>query len=628
MTDPKGVVKYAFLVMSLVLAMMLLISPSKEQQDEQQQAGDSTTTELLVAARRQFGDTSGNGVYVATPAGTPDPSAATPEPTAPPSYGTAVPLRAATTPSPPPTTPIPAEDPVMIVPVHDALRSCNFSQPPEAFRTNESHARYETWSDVRRGQTRKASHGDDALGGALGHAEGIACYNIWPHFERLSWKEAPMFNHSHRRWLNHAHDISLDNLAVVNKTKVRRMFGKKPHESLIGHVFGGSFTAGRSPGGCNAAFVGVDCPFSNRIEKMMQQLMPDLKVAIRNYAKGGTNSKVGLGAITGVLSAKNAERPDFVLLDFSVNDLAELAPSMKDKFELAAIFEAQVATIEHYAPDAVILFVMDELWALDTNLEYLPVLLQKIALHHRTGFVNFRPACQMVGYCPFRDSAYHHVAGCEKQYNEAHPSNPVHLSMGETIVDAFVRLYLASCEGADPDVLFSVATKEVHPKKKSYTNCIIPRTHISAYSPPRGWTLTAAMNHSANDGWALVEDRPGKPGWITSTPNTSITFEVAIADRRPTMLAVTYLKSYGNVCPVELSNSVNERTARLNPKWDRRFSVSFTQWFDASDKSWQDSETGHFGFAIEPGTRFNVTLRLLTGWAIGCKFKLISIVTC
>ena len=478
------------------------------------------------------------------------------------------------------------------------LSSCSYSKPSSEFSTNEISARYERWDDIKRPASTFPG-----------------CSSIMQHLANVTWLEAPLSNHSHRRWVQHAHDLALASLFTVNTTKVQKLFAKKPGETLVGHVFGGSFTAGM---GCDR---NPDCPFSTSLNVVLQQLMPDVTVAVRNHGKGGTNSKVGLVAVTGVLSAKNAETPDFVVLDFSVNDLRELY--LADKSELTAIYEAHMETISFYAPDALVFLVVSEYnGELENTGNDLIAAIQSVALHRRAAFVNFRSGCQFLNYCPFRDGTYVKESGC-KPYATTHPGNSVHRAVGETLVDAFVRLYLIACENVSPTRL---ETSFLHPKKKEHTACMRPLRHISAYDPPAGWVRTALTNTTT--GWVLAEDRPGKPGWMSTTVDTSITFEVAISSQMTTMLAVTYLKSYTGLCPVIFSNSVNSRTFTIQPLWTRPFSVSYTQWYQASLQGFQDPDQGLFGLGIAPGSTFNVTLTVAKGGPKGCKFKLISIVSC
>ena len=451
------------------------------------------------------------------------------------------------------------------------------------------------------------------------------CYDIMKHVPHVQWMEAALLEHSHYGWLQHAHDLALDNLFAVNLTSARRLFEKKPGETLQGFVFGGSFTAGLS---CRSPDENkFPCPFSRRLEAMLKQLMPTVSVVIRNFGKGGTNSKIGLVGLTNALlyhTPREDEKDkraaiDFVVLDYSVNDFRG---ELKETHDVGAIYEAAVRTVHAHAPSAVIFILISEFMAKDPSivLEMMSSEILRTGLRSGSLVVDYRSMCQQTNYCPW------HARGCENGVMVTHPDYVVHNAVAEMLADAFVRLFLVSCRG----VSFSdIGRLERHLNASTYTKCMQPTTFVSAKDPPSPWvTQQQQPNNSlrANSSeWVLVQSRPTKmtnenAGWIGSVPGSKIAFNITFGEQTPKMMSVTYLKSSSmKMCRARLllngrgieldasspsSSSSLETVQRTSPR-----SFVWSEWFVAS----RDVHEGYYGYHVEPNSSLAVSLEVLPG---------------
>ena len=150
--------------------------------------------------------------------------------------------------------------------------------------------------------------------------------------------------------------------------------------------------------------------------------------------------------------------------------------------------------------------------------------------------------------------------------------------------------------------------------------------------------------------WALVEDMPGKPGWVTDTKEASfIAFNVSFGPRP--RLFITYLRSYtglGNVGMYFTNDSVPDRKFYIPGLYESdkaTASQNFLRVFPVYQDVFMDNDgnSGIVGFGIKP----NSTRELIfeTDFAGGIpgqwdnerglvrgrnfsKFKLISVSTC
>ena len=208
-------------------------------------------------------------------------------------------------------------------------------------------------------------------------------------------------------------------------------------------------------------------------------------------------------------------------------------------------------------------------------------------------------------------------------------------------------------------------------------SCLEPLTMFDAYlsashastsarpgmvsNGPEGMSSNAA-GAELGGGWALMEDRPGKPGFISSAPGAVLRLPVRFG--LYPALGVTYLRSYASLGDATLT--LNNVSMPLHGLWAEEVSISVTEWIradtsrserdmatfrkatsapSAAAKRSQQSQARHegedapgqntttqwehlgsWGFHIAPGSSHVLELRYVG--PPSAKFKLVSVITC
>ena len=125
-----------------------------------------------------------------------------------------------------------------------------------------------------------------------------------------------------------------------------------------------------------------------------------------------------------------------------------------------------------------------------------------------------------------------------------------------------------------------------------------------------------------------MQDREGKPGWITTISNSSLTLPVGFG--AVPILIVNYLKSYEGMGTAVLT--LNRKSVSLTGLWDKNMSttVSFVSQAYANihqGDAGNDNNYGAIGFGVKPHSFHNLTLTFYENGTEG-KFKLIEVITC
>jgi hypothetical protein len=154
--------------------------------------------------------------------------------------------------------------------------------------------------------------------------------------------------------------------------------------------------------------------------------------------------------------------------------------------------------------------------------------------------------------------------------------------------------------------------------------CTSPSTIFSA---PR--SIFDETQISVHGDWKMVEDRVGKPGWISRTVNSSISFGVKFGVHP--RLMVTYLRSYEKLGDVTMS--LNGRSVQLHGLWEEprpHVSQSYLTLFQAFHEAFQTElgDSGLVGFNIQPESHHVVTFSTTQNEGELFKFKIIEVAAC
>ena len=143
--------------------------------------------------------------------------------------------------------------------------------------------------------------------------------------------------------------------------------------------------------------------------------------------------------------------------------------------------------------------------------------------------------------------------------NPMHPPWHVHALIGEVVGSCFAAAWAAACDGraahsaaleetvlADKgEVLRLTPSAQCPTMRASYEADVAAGLRCTSATPNAAAATAcdaASALPSSSNAWPLVEDRPGKWGWVSTSVAASITVNVSFSSSP--RLIITYLKSY------------------------------------------------------------------------------------
>ena len=440
-------------------------------------------------------------------------------------------------------------------------------------------------------------------------------------------------------------------------------------------AFGGSMVQGV---GCDGGpWPAEKCAYPSRIRERLERLFVtnnnnnvNVAVSMMNLARSGWTSRLALFSFRSIIRALPFT-PDIVLLDFSVNDFYEDGRLGRLHVEggrresailsMGNVFEALLMLISFCLPNAAVLLIVSPFGAdvdqtiahegLTRSYDSISAQRSLAAKHRGVAVVDMYTASIATAWQPWNanSSEFFLVRNLMQEFNwtfehafvklrSIHPPWQVHDAMADVIVDVLARLYRRSCSDDDNQRsgdFFQLKDEyqPVFPKAKDYARCFQPTTLIDAYNPPAEWSINTS---TPDGGWALVEDRRKKPGWISTRENSTISFTIRF-DRKlmPRMtLTATYLKSYGAWAsaviyfvdvpkggPKAPWGDKGGWKEQLNGQWGMRLSLPQVESFDSG----YDHGFYEVNMTDEAAT---ATLVVRHAGPDGAKFKLIAVSAC
>ena len=321
--------------------------------------------------------------------------------------------------------------------------------------------------------------------------------------------------------------------------------------------------------------------------------------------------------------------PSLVMVDFIVNDSVD--PQEQGISSLVAAMELMVVQLGHIPVVFVATCAVESCHRVKTAISFVsavhnaPMLSFADASAAASELLTNTPYGLVQEYWQFDDSDWRHT--------QLHPNWKTH----QLIADMLAYAWKSASSGADCPTL---PLSDISGNKDVYL-CDSP---VSFYSALDGSSATRMHN------WALVEDVPGKPGWVTDTNEaSSITFNVSFGQRP--RLTVTYLRSYtglGNVQMYFANDPVSDRKFNLPGLYesaDAKASQNYLHVFPVYKDEFMDKDgsSGIVGFGIKPLSTWELVFeteagggtpdqwdedRGLTRGRNFRKFKIISVSTC
>lgn len=387
-------------------------------------------------------------------------------------------------------------------------------------------------------------------------------------------------------------------------SSLRHVLAQKDTVTFL--VAGGSETAGVN---CDDGGIRLKaCAWSARFVASLHALFPTKRFVVDNQASGGTTVSVGLPVVGSWLATTTP--PDFFLVDFVVNDAAE---SELNASSYAAVYEALISKASSLGFSDRLAFV--QTCALEFCAERRRVISMVANLHDVMVF-------DYAGIAKCAETISGVPAWTFWDTDTAHPTFKIH----QLISDAMSVVTAAGLKcnyGDSRDSAWFTAADQL----KALDFCSLPTTDHSASS-------SATANVTAVR-WDLMEDRPGKPGWIATSDDSSIAFVVSFGALP--RLMVTWLRSYEKLGDVDMT--LNGRTVRLpgvygsnDADHGNHFSQSFMHTFLVARAEFQTDTglSGVLGFSVQPNTVHTVTFRTRPELTVGgsFKFKIIAVRSC
>ena len=366
-------------------------------------------------------------------------------------------------------------------------------------------------------------------------------------------------------------------------------------------TLGNSFTRGH---GCGETEFQdeMECSWPARFERWWQSFfIPGVKSNFVHHAEHGATSVIALQRL-GVVIGGMPQPPDLILLDFLVTDV--VTPDS----DIGTIgYESLLRTALDLVPDAqIILFeagcrnCINSQYALRRRRQLarqynIPVVdfAAMVEFHNRQGPSNERGS-ELDLLWPTQEPELNGpfiVVGKEwpnfqPKVNTTkgvccpnnHPPWPIHQYVSDSFAFVFVEL-LKEQGGCQNEVDGSIG-KSFHTQEElaKYPSC----------TKPLVWHDALAVNNRSHVGpstvrgkWRLFEDKPGRPGWITTEIGSSISFPIRFSRVRP-VLAITYLRSYANLGVAQVkftAHSGKSNTVTLDGRWSKNFSLPDTAFF-------------------------------------------------
>ena len=340
--------------------------------------------------------------------------------------------------------------------------------------------------------------------------------------------------------------LRLANLAAPLWDRLRALLLTKKKVSMV--AVGGSETVGV---GCDDSFTNrVPCAWPARLRNALGALFPAVEFQLANQAMGGSTITSSLPYLALILNAS----VDLLLVDFIIND--SLAAQEFPGSSLEAIYESFILRVRQISPGTSLVFVITCPYETCLRVRDAVVFLSS---YHDVGVLSFYDAVECasaLSKTDLRKRVWSERESKLGEWFEIHPPWHAHQLIAD--VSASIMYYgVLKRPPLDSEAAYlrvcANSSATLFPSGELFHTgmCVRPVTVYSATS----WT-PAAGGVSFGGDWALREDRPGKPGWISAVAHSSITFDVTFG--ASPVLLLSYLKSYAGLGSVAMTMTANE----------------------------------------------------------------------
>lgn len=442
---------------------------------------------------------------------------------------------------------------------------------------------------------------------------------------------------------------------VPGELKIELLRKLATSEPITVLTLGGSFTRGHGCGETPAQDERY-CAWPARLERWWKAyLTPGVLSHWIHAAEHGAGSVSALQRI-GVMVHALARKPDLVILDFLVNDVFQGEDATVGYESLIRAIHELLPTAQIFSLEAGCRDCLKDKRVIQRR--------RQVALHYGVPTIDYAAMVQVHNKVdgvgpdvlwpnsgdPQMDPPYvvvgsawpDFVPSCNATKATCCPNNHppwlVHQLVSDSIAFGLIQmLKKKGCSRGNQPII----QEPFHTQGEldAFPVCKKPLLwHDALAAMARNGT---ASHDPITDGgkWRLYEDKPGRPGWITTEQGSTITFPIEFGAQP--ILAVTYLRSYDHLGVAEVrftAKSGNSGTVHLNGIWDKNYSLPNTAFFidrgdgihgdllgsalacdgyNPYDGGWKDGSGGN-------GKYYNVSISLVGGE----KFKILQVISC
>ena len=333
---------------------------------------------------------------------------------------------------------------------------------------------------------------------------------------------------------------------------------------------------------------------------------------MENKAQSATPSR----AILSGIALYDFSGVDLILLDTLVNDAHEKIydrdPGLLEMGAsgVSVAFEELLRSLSLAAPSAAVLALLAGCSPCVANAN----MHRQVLDFYRVPYLDFARAVEVAPYLWVVDP---NLLG--KPHGTAHPEFQTHQAVADMFALSLTQVW---------DHMLHMTTEEVkidqldlntafHPAKyrNKFPRCIHPCSVFSAF---RKSTVQPKI---LQGNWTLYEDRPRKPGWISTEPESVMEVELCFG-QSPTF-TFTYLRSYEKLGAVRLFlNGVNV-TIQGVWAWSAAARVSQAETYFS-----KAAAQPAVGFNVKPNSTLKLRVENLRAHPANNKMKVIEIISC
>eukprot|EP00747_Dinoflagellata_sp_TGD_P085633 gnl/TRDRNA2_/TRDRNA2_162953_c0_seq1.p1 gnl/TRDRNA2_/TRDRNA2_162953_c0~~gnl/TRDRNA2_/TRDRNA2_162953_c0_seq1.p1 ORF type:complete len:489 (+),score=36.85 gnl/TRDRNA2_/TRDRNA2_162953_c0_seq1:103-1569(+) len=399
-------------------------------------------------------------------------------------------------------------------------------------------------------------------------------------------------------------------------------------------VLGGSEPAGGScqQDGPSGLISGKACSWPARLVHWLRIAFPQSKVALHNFAQGGTTTSVILAGLALVL--KSLEKaPDVILLDTLTNDCTEATTWPSARFSkqsglsagdiVSSSYEALLLHLHEMLPSSVVFsFIAGCKYCIPAREHQ-----RKIADHYQVPGIDWAELSASNPSANLWDTP-------RGQETSSHPTWRTHQQIADTIAMTLINVWHKGCRYRTrlaSGMRYPPTTVWPTTKLNLFPACSMP---LSSFQTIHIKNSSQGVPSMKGD-WRLYEDRPGKPGWIAEVPGSIIDFPLRFG--QSPRFAVTWLRSYEGLGKARLSMNGHNKFV-LDGIWPHNYldhvSQSYSMWFQADTSNDQSGDEGNpegvcNGFDIGPNSNHTLSVEILDAPDRPAhKMKLISVLSC